>query len=225
MMSAGADEYLPGKPDHLSGELWASEFAREQLEAFLVARHAKQPYSLLYLGKSPFVVMWDSCCTLPGLIREDRAQKVLQDHAGSVVKWDKFAKPIVIGGVSASASAYIIGEITIQLEFVGRVLPFKFGVLRGGDTGSTHAMVGNMCMVKQAWHGSVDVGNESMLFRQPPDGKGELRIPITFNRRSLPEEAFDAKAGHQRVHSAAVAAALTGHGSALIGAPRQTPLF
>ena len=118
-------------------------------------RHAQQPYSVFTIDGHPFVVMWDTCCTVRGLIGETKARKLLAKQADSIKSVVWLDEPRPVGGVADGVAAYIVGEIVIIVDMLGRLVPLTFGILRNGNTGSADAMVGNLALRGDALDGNV----------------------------------------------------------------------
>ena len=72
-------------------------------------RHAQQPYSVFTIDGHPFVVMWDTCCTVRGLIGETKARKLLAKQADSIKSVVWLDEPRPVGGVADGVAAYIVG--------------------------------------------------------------------------------------------------------------------
>ena len=64
-------------------EDWVYDYKDEQIVCFLARRHAQQCYSELRIaGRHRFTVMWDSGCTLRGLITEEKAKDIIRRFPG-----------------------------------------------------------------------------------------------------------------------------------------------
>ena len=175
-----------GFNDNDREEKWVDYYDERVLQSYMVRQqHAKQPYSVLMAGGLPLVVMWDSCCTLVGLITEDMVEKIAESQPGVLLRRVALRTPRAIGGISKGQCASLVGEVDLKLCYLDREMVLTFGVLRNGSTGSAHAMVGNVVMHPQHYDGAVDVGRRRMLFRRLPDGLGEVSIPISFEFEKL----------------------------------------
>ena len=124
-------------------EDWVYEYKDEQIACFLARRHAQQCYSELRIaGRNRFTVMWDSGCTLRGLITEEKAKSIIRRWPGCVERWSELRTPKDIGGISKDQPTQMVAEVTILVTSLGgRELRLTFGVLRGADLGMADAMV------------------------------------------------------------------------------------
>ena len=82
---------------------------------FLTQRqHAKQPYSILMVGHTPFCVMWDTCCTVRGLMTKARALRFVRDSKKNVLAFEWLEHARGGGGVADGATpAQIVGNIVV----------------------------------------------------------------------------------------------------------------
>ena len=160
---------------------------------FLTQRqHAKQPYSILMVGHTPFCVMWDTCCTVRGLMTKARALRFVRDNKKNVLAFEWLEHARVVGGVADGATpAQIVGNIVVLVEYMGRHFPLAFGILENGNTGSAEAMVGNLALTAEQMDGFVDIGRKRTVLRRPPDGLGRMEIAVSFQRHIKQERGMD----------------------------------
>ena len=85
---------------------WELGYDDGEMQAFLAGRHARQPYSVVMVGSNPLVVMWDSCCTLKGLMKEEKAEKLREKCPGQVKAWRQLLVPRAVGGITSGQAAH-----------------------------------------------------------------------------------------------------------------------
>ena len=69
---------------------------QEKVRVMLARRSCKQPYSSMYVGETKVIVLWDTGCTLPGLMDHSRfmqLKKAQPESVGEVV-WYKNKQPV-----------------------------------------------------------------------------------------------------------------------------------
>ena len=156
------------------------KYGRKQLESMLgEKRSAHQPYSWLQIANEWIIVMWDTGCSLPGLIAIETvgkwiaaAPQALQHHHHT------YALPRPINGIGADRPVSMVGVVVFRCEHQGRAIDLEFGVLKGGDTGAACAIIGNCALGKDKYGGLVDVGAGKAVLRNV-DQRGDLVISIT----------------------------------------------
>ena len=152
---------------------------QEKVRAMLARRSCKQPYSSMYVGETKVIVLWDTGCTLPGLMEHSRfmqLKKAQPESVGEVV-WYKNKQPV--SGIS-EPPALMLGQAVITLLQDDRYIKVLVCILQNGDTGKAGILVGNQLMWSDHWGGCVDCDASLMRIRSADDGQGELDIPIDW---------------------------------------------
>ena len=154
-------------------------------------RHAHQPYSWIRLGDSWVVVMWDTGCSLPGLITLTKFEEWKERDDTKFEEWKEkverewYDKGKEISGVSADDPVLMVGTVVFEFSHEGRLFDLEFGVLKGGDTGSADVTVGNSFLRSDRYDGAVDVGAGVVTLRKV-DSRGVMKIPVTTELAGLP---------------------------------------
>ena len=147
-------------------------------------RHAHQPYSWIRLGDSWVVVMWDTGCSLPGLITLTKFEE-WKERFGIRLKHEKwYDKGKEISSVSADNPVMMVGTVVFEFSHEGRSLDLEFGVLKGGDTGSADVMMGNYVLRSDKYDGAIDVGAGVVALRKVAS-RGMVKIPVTTELAGL----------------------------------------
>ena len=147
-------------------------------------RHAHQPYSWIRLGDSWVIVMWDTGCSLPGLITLTKFEE-WKERFGLKLKHEKwYEKGKEISGVSADNPVMMVGTVVFGFSHGGRSLDLEFGVLKGGDTGSADVIAGNYVLRSGRYDGAVDFGAGVVTLRKV-DSRGVMQIPVTTELAGL----------------------------------------
>ena len=158
-------------------------------------RHAHQPYSWIRLGDSWIVVMWDTGCSLPGLITLTKFEE-WKERFGMKLKHEKwYEQGKEISGVSADNPVMMMGTVVFEFSHEGRSFDLEFGVLKGGDTGSADVIVGNYVLRSDRYDGAVDVGAGVVTLRKV-DSRGVMKIPVTTELAGL-ASMFAAHMAHE----------------------------
>jgi hypothetical protein len=157
----------------------------QQVYTMLTRTENKQPYSQLKMGPRKVTVLWDTACTLAGLmsLKLYRAVRAVKKQGLGQVRW--FEKPRPVNGIS-DPPAQLVGQVDITLTYAGRPLKLVVALLKEGDTGKADIMIGNRYMAEECWCARVDIGHQQVIIERPDDGKGEFRIPIE-NRLNFQE--------------------------------------
>ena len=69
------------------------------------------------------------------------------------------------------------GTVVFEFSHEGRSFDLEFGVVKGGDTGSTDVIVGNCVLRSDRYDGAVDVGAGVVALRKV-DSRGVTKIPV-----------------------------------------------
>ena len=152
---------------------------QEKVRVMLARRSCKQPYSGMYVGETKVIVLWDTGCTLPGLMEHSRFMQLRKAQPESVdeVVWYKNKQPV--SGIS-EPPALMLGQAVITLLQGDRYIKVLVCILQNGDTGKAGILVGNQLMWSDHWGGCVDCDASLMRIRSADDGQGELDIPIDW---------------------------------------------
>ena len=128
--------------------------------------------------------MWDTGCSLPGLITLTKFEE-WKERFGMKLKHEKwYEKGKEISGVSADNPVMMMGTVVFEFSHGGRSFDLEFGVLKGGDTGSADVIVGNYVLRSDRYDGAVDVGAGVVTLRKV-DSRGVMKIPVTTELAGL----------------------------------------
>ena len=106
----------------------------EKVRVMLAKRNCVQPYSAMYIDGVKVIVLWDSGCTLPGLMCYKRFMKFLRNKGEDVVQVRWYAKPQPVSGLS-DPPAMMVGEAIVTLRLNGRYVKVLVSQrwVRGGE--------------------------------------------------------------------------------------------
>ena len=127
----------------------------EKVRVMLAKRNCVQPYSAMYIDGVKVIVLWDSGCTLPGLMCYKRFMKFLRNKGEDVVQVRWYAKPQPVSGLS-DPPAMMVGEAIVTLRLNGRYVKVLVCIIKDGDVGKADILIGNAYMWSDHWGGCID---------------------------------------------------------------------
>jgi hypothetical protein len=163
---------------HVAWEWWLEEggsvkYGERQLESMLgKKRSAHQSYSWLQIAKEWIIVMWDTGCSLPGLITIETVGKWIAVAPQALQYHHTYTVPRPINGINADGPVLMVGVVVFRREHRGRAIDLEFGVLKGGDSGAACAIIGNYALRKDKYDGLVDVKAGKAVLRTWTSGRG-----------------------------------------------------
>ena len=92
----------------------------------------------------------------------------------------------------------MVGTVVFEFSHEGRSFDLKFGVLKGGDTGSADMIVGNYVLRSDRYDGTVDVGAGVVTLRKV-DSRGAINIPVPTTELARLVLMFVAHMAHDEI--------------------------